>query len=125
MCIIEGFSDIFGTKPTKTIPGLSTFYYKKLAFIHVQDLNPTVGRPNTYQDLANTLRGIGEYMTQYNAFLTTEFQLWDITSAEEVKIGSGGVGGSMGFQMTDAVSTGLAVETGTPACNRGNHHCVA
>lgn len=125
MCIIEGFSKIFGQKPTDTIPGLSSFYYKRLSFIHVQDLNPTVGRAHTYQDLADTLRGIGEYMTLYNAFKTTEFQVWEITPTEEVKIGSGGVAGRLGSQATDAVSTGLAVQTGTPACNRGNQHCVA
>ncbi|KAL9134921.1 MAG: hypothetical protein Q9175_003891 [Cornicularia normoerica] len=125
MCIIEGFSKIFGTKPTDTIPGLSTFYYKQYSFIHVQDLNPTAGRAYTYQDLANTLRGIGEYMTQYNAFWTSEFQVWETTLTEEVKIGSGGVGGRMGLQATNAASTGLAAQTGTPACNRGNQHCVA
>ncbi|CAD6576539.1 MAG: hypothetical protein ASARMPRED_007767 [Alectoria sarmentosa] len=124
MCIIEAFSKIFGTKPTDTIPGLSTFYYKRSSFIHVQDLNPTVGRAHTYQDLANTLRGIGEYMTLFNMFRTTEFQVWEITPTAELKIGSGGVGGRMGLQATDVVSTELAVETGTPACNRGNKHCV-
>ena len=124
MCIIEAFSKIFGTKPTDTIPGLSTFYYKRSSFIHVQDLNPTVGRAHTYQDLANTLRGIGEYMTLFNTFRTTEFQVWEITPTAELKIGSGGVGGRMGLQATDVVSTELAVETGTPACNRGNKHCV-
>lgn len=125
MCVIEGFSKIFGTEPTETIPGLSTFYYKQYSFIHVQDLNPTAGRAHTYQDLANTLRGVGEYMTQYNAFWTSEFQVWEINLLGEVKIGSGGVGGRMGFQATRAVSTGLATQTGVPACNHENQHCVA
>ncbi|CAF9930938.1 hypothetical protein IMSHALPRED_008321 [Imshaugia aleurites] len=125
MCIIEGLSKIFGTNPTETIPGLSTFYYKRNAFIHVQDLNPTVGRACTFQDLANTLRGVGEYMTQFDMFWTTEFQVWDTTTAVELKIGSGGVGGGMKFQATDAVTTGLAAQTGTPACNHGSQHCVA
>ena len=124
MCVIEGFSKIFGKKPTDTIPGLSSFYYKRLSFIHVQDLNPTVGRAHTYQDLADTLRAIGEYMTLFNVFMTTEFQVWEITPTGELKIGSGGVAGRLGSQTTDAVSTGSAVETGTPACNRGNQHCV-
>lgn len=124
MCVIEGFSKIFGTNPAEMIPGLSTFYYQKHSFIHVQDLNPTVGRAHTYQDLANTLRGIGEYMTQYNAFWTSEFQVWAITPTAEVKIGSGGVGGKMVLQATDAMSTELGAQTGTPACNRGNRHCV-
>ncbi|KAL9072886.1 MAG: hypothetical protein Q9161_003257 [Pseudevernia consocians] len=125
MCVIEGFSKIFGTEPTETIPGLSTFYYKRNSFIHVQDLNPTAGRAHTYQDLANTLRGVGEYMTQFNAFWTSEFQVWEITSTE-VKIGSGGVGGSIRLDATatDALSTGLTAQTRTPDCNRGYQHCV-
>lgn len=113
MCVIEGFSQIFGTEPTLPIPGISNFHYKQYSFIHVQDLNPTVGRPHTYQDLATTLKGIGEYMTQYNAFWTSEFQVWDIDVMAEVKIGSGGVAGT------------LATQSGTPACNHGNQHCVA
>ena len=126
MCVIEAFSKIFGAKLEDPIPGLSTFYYEKSAFIHVQDLNPTVGRPHTYQDLANTLRGVGEYMTLYNAFWTSEFQVWDINPATApLKIGSGGVGRGIGVLATDAVSTGQATQTGTPACNRGNQHCVA
>ena len=63
-------------------------------------------------------------MTLFNAFRTTEFQVWEITPTEEIKIGSGGVGGRMALQTTDVVSTESAVETGTPACNRGNKHCV-
>ena len=43
----------------------------------------------------------------------------------ELKIGSGGVGGRMRLPATDTVSTGLAAQTGTPACNHGNQHCVA
>ena len=125
MCIIEGFSTIFGTNPTDTIPGLSTFYYRTDSFIHVQDLNPTVGRAHTYQDLANTLRGVGQYMTEFNAFWTTMFQVWEITTTAELKIGSGGVGGRIRSQATDAASTGLPAQTETPACNHGSEHCVA
>lgn len=61
----------------------------------------------------------------YQAFWTTEFQVWEIAPGEEVKIGSGGVGGAMGLQKTGAVSTALSAQTGTPACNRGDRHCVA
>lgn len=126
MCLVEAFSQIFGAKPNDPIPGLSTFWYERNAFIHVQDLNPTVGRPHTYQDLANTLRGVGEYMTLYNAFFTTEFQMWDVNPATApAKIGSGGVGKGLGSLATDAVSTGQATQSGTPACNSGNRHCVA
>ena len=125
MCVIEAFSKIFGTEPSKPIPGLSTFYYKNDAFIHVQDLNPTAGRAHTYLDLANTLRGLGEYMTEFNAFWTSEFQVWEVIGTTEVKIGSGGVGGRIRLQATDAVNSGLPAQTGTPACNRGNQHCVA
>ena len=125
MCLIEAMSEIFGNSPSEMIPGLSTFHYKQEAFIHVQDLNPTVGREHTYQDLSNTLRGIGEYMTAYNAFWTSEFQVWDISSTPDLKIGSGGVGGGRRLQATDTVSTGVAVQSQTPACNRGYSHCVA
>ena len=90
----------------------------------MQDLNPTVGRAHTYKDLATTLRGVGEYMTAFNAFWTSEFQVWEIKDTGEVKIGSGGVG-RISVHMTNALSTGLAVQTETPACNRGNQHCVA
>ena len=125
MCIIEALSEIFGNNPTAMIPGFSTFKYRNDAFIHVQDLNPTVGREHTYRDLSDTLRGIGEYMTDYDSFYTTEFQVWDVSSTVQVKIGSGGVGGSMRSQATDAVSTGVAVQSQIPACNRGTSHCVA
>lgn len=126
MCIIEAFSQVFGAKTNDPIPGLSTFWYERNAFIHVQDLNPTIGRPHTYQDLASTLRGVGEYMTAYNAFYTTEFQIWDINPATPpLKIGSGGVGRGIGSLVTDAVSTAQAIQSGTPACNSGNQHCVA
>ena len=63
-------------------------------------------------------------MTGFNAFWTSEFQVWEIVGTEEVKIGSGGVGGKM-VQATDAVSTALPAQTRTPACNRGDQHCVA
>ena len=125
MCIIEALSEILGNDPSQMIPGLSTFKYRNDAFIHVQDLNPTVGREHTYRDLADTLRGIGEYMTEYNSFWTSEFQVWDVSSTKQVKIGSGGVGGSMRLQATDAVTTGVPVQSQIPACDRGNSHCVA
>ena len=65
-------------------------------------------------------------MTLYDAFWTSEFQMWEIIGTTEVKIGSGGVGGRIRLQATDAVSTALAAaQTGTPACNRGDQHCVA
>ena len=125
MCLVEAFSQIFGAKPNDPIPGLSTFWYERNAFIHVQDLNPTVGRPHTYQDLANTLRGVGEYMTSYNAFFTSEFQMWDINPTPPLKIGSGGVGRGIYSAATNAVSTVRATQSGIPACNSGNQHCVA
>ncbi len=125
MCVIEALSKSFGNRPSDAIPSLSTFFYKRYSFIHVQDLNPTVGRPHTYQDLISTLRGVGEYMTEYDAFYTTEFQVWEITPTAQLKIGSGGVGGRLGFQGSDAVSTGMATQTEIPACNHGNSHCVA
>ena len=124
MCLVEALWTIFGNNPSEAIPGLSTFRYKQAAFIHVQDLNPTVGREQTYRDLSYILRGIGEYMTEYNSFWTSEFQLWDVSQKVEVKIGSGGVGGKVRSQATDAVSTGVAVQSQIPACNRGNSHCV-
>ena len=123
MCLIEGLAKVFGNKPSDQIPGLNSFYYKREAFIHVQDLNPTAGRPHTYQDLINTLRGVGEYMTAYNAFWTTEFQVWEFTSNAELKIGSGGVAGRMAFEAA-AVSGAVPASTDIPACNRGDHHCV-
>ena len=125
MCIVEAFSSIFGAKPNDPIPGLSTFWYERYAFIHVQDLNPTVGRPHTYQDLASTLRGVGEYMTRYNKFYTSEFQMWDINPTPSLKIGSGGVGRGMYASATNPVSAGQAPQSGVPACNSGNQHCVA
>ena len=112
MCVIEGLSKIFGKNPSDMIPGLNSFYYKRQAFIHVQDLNPTVGRPHTYQDLASTLRGVGEYMTVYNSFWTTEFQVWEFSPDAELKIGSGGVAGRMNFE-ANAVSPGVATQTST------------
>ena len=124
MCLVEALSKVFGKSPDDVIPGLSTFYYKRDAFIHVQDLNPTVGRPHTYQDLTSTLRGVGEYMTEFNAFWTSEFQVWEVTLMAELKIGSGGVGGRMGLQGTNAVSASVPAQTVIPACNRGNQHCV-
>lgn len=124
MCVVEALSKIFGNKPSDPIPSLSTFFYKREAFIHVQDLNPTPGRPHTYQDLASTLRGVGEYMTAYNSFWTSEFQVWEVIGTKELKIGSGGVGGRMLWE-ANAVSTGVAAQTETPACNHGNQHCVA
>ena len=106
MCVIEGLSKIFGNSPSDTAPSLNGFYYKREAFIHVQDLNPTVGRGHTYQDLASTLRGVGEYMTEYNAFWTTEFQVWELDPHAQLKIGSGGVAGKMAYQ---ADATGNSV----------------
>ena len=114
MCVIEGLSKIFGNKPSDTIPGLNSFYYKREAFIHVQDLHPTVGRSHTYQDLASTLRGVGEYMTAFNAFWTTEFQVWELSSSAPLKIGSGGVAGKMAFE-ADAVGDGVLALPGGPA----------
>ena len=123
MCIVEAFAKIYGTNPADTIPGLSTFFYRQDSFIHVQDLNPTAGRAHTYQDLADTLRGVGEYMTLFNSFWTSEFQVWEISPRGEVKIGSGGVGGRLASPATDAVSVGSA-QTQTPACAHGNQRCV-
>ena len=74
--------------------------------------------------MVSTLRGVGEYMTEYNAFWTSQFQIWDVKLKAEIKIGSGGIG-AMRLQATDAVSTGLPVQTVTPACNGGQQHCVA
>lgn len=124
MCLIEGLAQVFGNRPSDQIPGLSTFPYKREAFIHVQDLNPTVGRAHTYKDLTDTLRGVGEYMTEYNAFWTSEFQVWELTPTAEFKLGSGGVGGRVRLQ-ADSVSTGVPAQTQVPACNRGDSHCVA
>ncbi|MCJ1454945.1 hypothetical protein MMC28_005298 [Mycoblastus sanguinarius] len=94
MALVEGLSQIFGLAPTEPIPGLSTFKYKRNAFVHIQDLNPTPGRAHTYRDMADTIRGVGEYMTSTNLFKTTEFQVWSIGSdGTQLKIGSGGVGG--------------------------------
>ena len=107
MCVIEGLSKIFGNRPTDMIPPLNSFYYKREAFIHVQDLDPTIGRDHTYQDLASTLRGVGEYMTLFNAFWTTEFQVWELRPGANLKIGSGGVAGRMAFQ-ADALPGGPA-----------------
>lgn len=64
--------------------------------MHIQDLNPTVEKYHTYADLATTLRGVGEYMTQYNKFREMEFQVWSISPQGTWKIGSGAVGGSTG-----------------------------
>ena len=114
MCVIEGLSKIFGNKPSDTIPGLNSFYYKRDAFIHVQDLHPTVGRGHTYQDLTNTLRGVGEYMTDYNAFWTSEFQVWELDPHAELKIGSGGIAGRMAFE-ADAVGDGVPALPSGPA----------
>lgn len=126
MCLVEALSKkVFGKFPSDPIPGFDTFFYKRNAFIHVQDLNPTVGRPHTYQDLTSTLRGVGEYMTEYNAFWTSEFQVWDVRSLPEVKIGSGGVGRGGAAAAADAPSVGPSAGTEIPACNRGNRHCVS
>ena len=124
MCLIEGLAQVFGNRPSDQIPGLSTFPYKREAFVHVQDLKPTAGRPHTYQDLTDTLRGVGEYMTEFNAFWTSEFQVWELTPTEQLKIGSGGVGGRLRLQ-ADAVSTGGAAQPQVPACDRGDSHCIA
>ncbi len=127
MALIEGLAQVFGHAATEPLPGLSTFHYKRNAFVHIQDLNPTPGRVHTYGDMAVTLRGVGEYMTAYNKFYTTGFQIWAISpSGRESKIGSGGVGGGSGFQGTAAVDMGLppatsgasgAVGTGTADVN--------
>ena len=114
MCVIEGLSKIFGNKPSDVIPGLNSFYYKRDAFIHVQDLHPTVGRGHTYQDLASTLRGVGEYMTAFNAFWTTEFQVWELSPVAPLKIGSGGVAGRLAFQ-ADEAGKGVLALPGEPA----------
>ena len=114
MCVIEGLSKVFGNKPSDPIPGLNSFYYKKDAFIHVQDLHPTAGRSHTYQDLTSTLRGVGEYMTEYNRFFTTEFQVWELGPYAERKIGSGGVAGKLAFQ-PDGVGKDVPVLPGDPA----------
>lgn len=112
MCLIEGLSKVFGHAADEPLPGLSTFHYKRKAFVHIQDLNPTRGRGHTYGDMANTLRGVGEYMTAYNQFYTTEFQIWAIDpQGTELKIGSGGVGGGLGFEGTAAIKMGLPAAT--------------
>lgn len=118
MSLIEGLSKVFGHAAGEPLPGLSTFYYKRKAFVHIQDLNPTPGRAHTYGDMANTLRGIGEYMTAYNRFFTTEFQIWAVAppGGAEQKIGSGGVGGGLGFEGTATVEMRLpAATSGTGA----------
>lgn len=81
--------------PTDTIPELNTFNYERHAFVHIQDLNPTVGRSHTYADMAATLRGVAEYMTENIKFRELEFQIWSVTRQGQLKIGSGAVGGSM------------------------------
>jgi len=111
MCLIEGLSKVFGHASTEPLPGLSTFYYKRYAFVHIQDLDPTPGRAHTYGDMAATLRGVGEYMMEYNKFYTTEFQIWAITPMGQLKIGSGGVGGLLRSQGTAAVEMGLPAAT--------------
>ena len=119
MCLVEALSKIFGNNPSATVPGLNSFYWKRDAFIHVQDLHPTVGRAHTYQDLASTLRGVGEYMTQFNAFWTTEFQVWEFMPGTEAKIGSGGVAGRMASE-ANAVGNGLpALPSGSAIVRAG------
>ena len=119
MCVIEGLSKIFGNKPSDPIPGLNSFYYKRAAFIHVQDLHPTAGRSHTYQDLTSTLRGVGEYMTEYNAFWTTEFQVWEMSPHAELKIGSGGVAGRMAFQADGSGKGVIALPSGPATVSAG------
>ena len=114
MCLVEGLAQVFGHAALEPLPRLSTFYYKRSAFVHIQDLNPTPGRQHTYGDMAATLRGVGEYMTSFDKFYTTEFQIWAIEGTEELKIGSGGVGGGLAFQsQAAAVAMGLPAATGS------------
>ena len=101
MCVVEALSKIFGHSSAEPVEPLSTFYYKRNAFIHIQDLNPTPGRAHTYGDMAATLRGVGEWMTEANYFKALEFQIWSITTAGTIKIGSGGLGGSIDDTGTD------------------------
>ena len=54
-------------------------------------------------------------MTSHDYFQEMEFQIWSITIAGELKIGSGGVGGAMALQGTGTTVSGggIAMETGT------------
>ncbi|KAL6719539.1 hypothetical protein ACLMJK_003780 [Lecanora helva] len=101
MCVVEALSKIFGHNFNEPVPRLSTFYYKRQSFIHIQDYNPTPGRAHTYGDMAATLRGIGEWMTEENYFRALEFQIWSMTTAGTIKIGSGGVGGPMAAELNE------------------------
>jgi len=93
MCIIEALSKIFGHTFSEVAPPHNTFNYKRNAFIHIQNYSPVPGRDHTYGDMAATLRGVGEWMTEVNYFKALEFQIWSITPGDSAKIGSGGVGG--------------------------------
>jgi len=73
--------------------------------VHIQDLNPTVTRHHTYADLTTTLRGVGEFMTQYDVFREMEFQIWTVTSEGRTKIGSGAMGGTMNPSEVDGGDT--------------------
>lgn len=92
MCVVEGLSKIFGKSPTDAAPRLSNFYYKDFAFIHIQDYNPIPGRQQTYGDMAATLRGVAEYVTEYGDYKTLEFQVWSLAASGMEHIGSGAVG---------------------------------
>ncbi len=59
--------------------------------------------------MAATLRGVGEYMTEYSKFRELEFQIWSVTPQGQSKIGSGAVGGSTpSSEMMDGGDTSTA-----------------
>ena len=92
MCVVEALSKIFGHSFDEPVPRLNTFYYKQRTFIHIQDYNPTPGMEHKYGDMAATLRGVGDWMTEVGYFKALEFQIWSITTRGHAPIGSGGLG---------------------------------